>query len=64
MTVGDFLDMCCDASWLNVTVYDISAGKNVFEGEIFEMPDELADQELCSWDVPTKADCITVNVEL
>lgn len=62
-TVGDFLDYCIDPGLLTVEIYSLDKGKVVWTGEGWTMPDEYADAELASFDVPSKADHITLNIE-
>lgn len=62
MTVYEFLDYCIDARLLTVEIYSLDKG-TVWVGDFDELPDEYADAELCSFDVPTKEGCITLNIE-
>jgi len=63
MSVGEFLDYCCDAGLLIVHIYRFDANAIVWTGLGDELPDEYADAELCSFDVPSKADHLTLNIE-
>lgn len=64
-TVGDFLDYCYEPGLLTVEIYSLDKGKVVWtgEGDVWAMPDEYADAELASFDVPSKADHLTLNIE-
>lgn len=62
-TVGDFLDYCCDAGLLIVHIYSLDANAFVWTGCGDEVPDEYMNAELGSWDVPSKADHITLNID-
>lgn len=63
MTVGDFLFYCIDEGFLTVEIYSIKKGKTVWLGNGYNVPDEYLDAELGSWDVPSKADHITLNID-
>lgn len=63
MNIGDFLDYCCDAGLLIVHIYSLDKGGIVWTGCGDEVPDEYVYSELCSFDVPSKADHITLNIE-
>ncbi len=64
MTVYDFLYYCIDERMLKVEIYDCISGKIVFSGDYDDLPDEILEAELCTFDVPTKPETITLNVEL
>lgn len=63
MNIYDFLDYCIDAGLLTLEIYSVSSGKTVWTGDGDEVPEEFGYCELASFDVPTKADCITLNIE-
>ena len=63
MTVGMFLDYCCDAGLLTVEIYSFEKEKVVWVGCGDEVPGEYYDAELSSFDVPSKADLITLNID-
>ena len=61
-TVGDFLDYCIDPGLLTVEIYSLDKGR-LWMGVGWEMPDEYAEAELSSFDVPCQADHLTLNIE-
>ena len=63
MTVYDFLDYCCDEGLLTVEIYSLEAGKILWTGDGDEVPAKYGFAELGSFDVPTKADTITLNID-
>lgn len=63
MNIYDFLDYCIDAGLMTVEIYRCSTGENVWTGDGDEVPEEFGYCELASFDVPTKADHITLNIE-
>lgn len=63
MNIEDFLDYCIDAGLLTVEIYSLDKGGIVWTGSGDEVPDEYLYADLCSWDVPSKADHITLNIE-
>lgn len=64
MTIYELLDTCYDAGMLTLTIYDIDSETDVWHGEADELPSEYEDMEVCSWDVPSKAGEMTVNVSM
>lgn len=63
MTVGDFLDYCIEPSLLTVEIYSCENGMVVWVGESWVMPDEYAEAELCSFDPPSEAGHLMLNIE-
>ena len=63
MTVGDFLYYCIDEGFLTVEIYSLRKNREIWLGNGYNVPDEYRDTELCSWDVPSKAGHITLNIE-
>lgn len=63
VTVGDFLDYCIDEGLLTVEIYSCEKCEIVWLGNGYDVPDEYLNAELGSWDVPSKADHITLNIE-
>lgn len=55
-TVSDFLEDCNEDI---ITIFDLDKGEVVFEGDKYEIPDEVLDMEFASFDAPKK---ITINV--
>lgn len=63
MDIRTFLDYCIDEGFLTVEIYSLEKGDIVWLGNGYDVPDEYLYADLCSWDVPTKADHITLNIE-
>jgi len=63
MNINDFIDLCIDAGLLTVEIYSMDRSKIVWTGPGDEIPEEFLYCELWSWDVPTKPDCITLNID-
>lgn len=63
MTVYEFVDWCIDAGLLTVEIYSLDKGDIVWTGPGDELPDEYADCEIGSFDVPSMADHITLNID-
>lgn len=55
-TVSDFLEDCNED---NITIYDLDKDEVIFEGDKYEIPDDILDMEFASFDAPNK---ITINV--
>ena len=55
-TVSDFLEDCNEDK---ITIYDLDKDKVVFEGDKYEIPDDVLDMEFTSFDAPKK---IAINV--
>lgn len=62
MTVYDFLDMCIDERMLRVEIYDCESDETIFDGDYDDIPSELMDEEVCSFDVPSEIGKITINI--
>jgi hypothetical protein len=63
MTVYDFLDLCIDKGMLTVELYSIDKGETVWEGYGDDIPEEYEYAELGSFDIPSKADRMTLNID-
>ena len=63
MTVYEFVDLCIDPSILKVEIYSLDAGDVVWMGYGDEIPSKYEDVEIDSYDVPTKKDRITLNID-
>ena len=63
MTVGDFLSYCIDEGLLTVEIYSCEKCEVVWLGNGYDVPDHILDEELGSFDVPSKADHITLNID-
>ena len=62
-TVGDFLDYCIELSLLTVEVYSLDNGMTVWAGNGYDVPDEYAEAELASFDPPSEAGHLMLNIE-
>ena len=62
-TVGDFLEYCIDEGLLTVEIYSSEKGDVVWLGNGYDVPEQYLDAELGSFDVPSKADHITLNID-
>ena len=63
MTIYDFIYLSCDAGLMKVEVYDMTTERVIWSGNGDEMPTEIEDMELMSFDVPYMTDTFTLNVE-
>ena len=63
MTIQDLLYYCYDEGLLTVEIYSIDRGETVWTGNGYDVPDEYMDAELCSFDVPSKPDYLTLNID-
>lgn len=63
MTVYDFIDLCIDCGLLTVEIYSCDAGDVVWTGPGDEVPEEYLYADLGSFDVPSKPDHITLNID-
>lgn len=61
MTIEDIMELCIDSSLCVVEVFDCETGKEVWSGAGDEIPDEYAQLEVGSFDVP-KEGKMTFNV--
>lgn len=55
-TVEDFLGDCNEDE---ITIYDLDKGEVIFEGDRYEIPDDILEMQFASFDAPKK---ITINV--
>ena len=63
MTVYEFLYYCIDPGMLTVKVWSNAQGQTVWSGPGDEVPDDICDAELGSFDVPYEMDTITINID-
>lgn len=61
ITLRDFIDLAQE-SVCDCFVYDIDKGEIVFNGTIFEIPEDLLDADFESWEIA--GDKIGLNVSL
>lgn len=61
MSVYEFIQMCIEPGFLNVCIYDTESGQNIYEGEAEEVPTDMEDLTVESYDVPTEGK-LTLNV--
>lgn len=63
MTIYDFIYLACDS--FSVAIFDMNSGTELFRGESNEIPNELEDMELMSYDMPSYHDtALILNVEV
>lgn len=62
MSVYEFLELCIDERMLIVEIYDTDSGETLFDGDYDDIPSELMDEEVCSFDVPSEIGKITINI--
>ena len=61
ITLRDFVDLAQESVY-DCFVYDIDKGERVFNGTIFEIPEDLLDADFESWEI--EGDKIGLNVSL
>lgn len=61
-TVMDFVELATD-NIFECNVYELNKGEIIFDGILADIPDELLNCELCSWDIATEGK-ITFNIEM
>ena len=61
-TVRDFVELATD-NIFECNVYELNKEKIIFDGMLADIPYELLDCELCSWDIATEGK-ITFNIEM
>ena len=62
MSVYEFCNMCTDSGMLYVEIWDNEEATIIYQGPCDELPMELEDEEISSFDVPTRVDWITLNI--
>lgn len=62
IAVYDFMNLCIDDDQI-YTIYDFSKGDVVFTGAIRELPDELDNYNVVSFDSITNDKIITINID-
>lgn len=62
IAVYDFMNLCIDDDQI-YTIYDFSKGDVVFTGTIRELPDELDNYNVVSFDSITNDKIITINID-
>lgn len=50
MTLYDFVEMAVD-SYYSCYIWDNYKGENIYEGELGDIPDELLEHEITSWEI-------------
>lgn len=50
MSVRDFRFYCTEASFCQVAIFDLSDGENIYEGTLYDVPSDLWDYDVCSFD--------------
>ena len=65
MTIYEFVGLCCEPSFQVYEIYDIDSGKTLYKGTGDEIPTDLEDYEVSSYDCISLAnnkDVITLNI--
>ena len=65
MTIYDFVNLCCEPSFQRYKIFDLDSGKTMYEGAGDEIPSNLEDYEISSYDCisfATNKDIITLNI--
>lgn len=62
MSVYEFLGLCIDERMLRVEIYDTDSDETLFDGDYDDIPSEMMDEEVCSFDVPFESGKITINI--
>lgn len=62
ITVRDFVELATD-NIFECKVYDLMKEEYIFEGTLDDIPEEMLDCELCSWDTATDGK-INFNIEM
>ena len=61
ITLRDFVDLAIESVY-DCFVYDVEKGKRVFNGTLYDIPQELLDADFESWEI--EGDNIGFNVSL
>lgn len=62
IAVYDFMNLCIDDDQI-YAIYDFSKGDVIFTGTIRELPDELDNYNVVSFDSVTNDKIITINID-
>ena len=62
MRICDFLDLCIEPGFCTVVVYDVERAEDLWKGPADEIPAELSELKVESWDIPSEAGVMTFNV--
>lgn len=60
ITLGEFVDMAIDNIY-DCYVWDNEKEKNVFEGTLSEIPDDLLEAEFSSWEIERNKIGLNIN---
>lgn len=61
LTIGNFIYWHIDPSFLEIEVYDVNLGENVWEGFADELPEEFEDQLIDTYEV-SNSGVVTFNI--
>lgn len=50
MTLENFIDLSVDDFYI-ITIWDYKKSKDVFKGELYDIPTDLLDAEIVSWEL-------------
>ena len=65
ITVYDFIELCQDPGMLEVVIYDLeSDGAEIYRGYADEIPDDIMDLTVESFDVPDSTGVLGINVSI
>lgn len=62
ITVMDFVGMCTDSGFLKVEIYGYESEDVLWYGDADDIPEQYAEVNVETYDVPYKVDHITLNV--
>lgn len=54
MRICDFLDLCIEPGFCTVVVYDVERAEDLWKGPADEIPAELSELKVESWDIPLR----------
>lgn len=61
-TVQDIMALCAEPAICFIDVYSLDDSRVIWSGRGDEIPDDIADMEVQSWDAPNKEGQIAFNV--
>ena len=60
MTLQEFIDMAIE-NYYDCYVWDCDKEENVFEGKLYDIPDELLESEFSSWEIDGEKIGLNIN---
>ena len=64
MTIEELIYVMADPSFFNLEIWGLESGIALYTGPADEVPEEFEYETIASIDSPTKADWLTINVDL